>query len=204
MPSHPPIPPLLLPYIDQPPLSLALLTSTLGATTSWLILRFIHAFLKKSRHGDINVTGQIPDGERRVVLVSWLRDANFWKEGGRKLGINSQRMHVVDALFRDLALESDGLSRVEARILKAVNDTQEIGKEDAKVLLILDGLDFLLAATSCSVLSIMDTIGELQEVCSTEKYHFESSILTLQLALRYYRCHLLCGPCFNAISNHTP
>ena len=165
MPSHPPIPPLLSPYTNQTPSSLTLLTSTLGASTTWLVLRFIYAFLQHPRHRDSNATRKIPDSEGRVVLVSWLRDANFWKEGARKLGINSQRVHIIDVVTQDLVLEPDGLSKVEQRILKAVNDAQEASKGGGRVLLVLDGLDFLLAATSCLVLSIMDTIGELQEVC---------------------------------------
>ena len=33
-----------------------------------------------------------------------------------------------------------------------------------KVVLVLDGLDFLLAATGCEVLGVLDMIGELREV----------------------------------------
>ena len=166
MPSHPPIPPLLSPYTNPPPSSLTLLTSTLGASTTWLVLRFIHTFLNYPRSGDDIVSVNNPDGEGRVVLVSWLRDANLWKEWARKLGINSQRVHIIDTVTKDLILESDGLSKLEERILEVVNDAQEAGKGSGRILLVLDGLDFLLAATSCFVPSIMDTIGGLQEVCS--------------------------------------
>ena len=81
MPSQPPIPPLLAPYLaPTPSSSLTLLTSTLGATSNWLVLRFIHAALKDYGRG-----GGDGRQETRIVLVSWLRDANFWREGGRKL-----------------------------------------------------------------------------------------------------------------------
>jgi len=85
MPLQPPIPPLLSPDLSGPPSgSLTLLTSTLGASTNWLVLRFVYATLK-SLENDRERGQRSNAGEARVVLVSWLRDANFWREGGRKL-----------------------------------------------------------------------------------------------------------------------
>lgn len=162
MPSHPPIPPLLFQYIsDLPSGSLALLTSTLGATTNWLLLRFIHAALKNSSHDGPNLVSE----NTRVVLASWLRDANFWKDGGRKLGINSQKVQLIDALSNGLGLGADGLMEVEKEIVKAVESAKEAMKGEGRVLLVLDGLDFLIAATACPVLDAIDTVGELREVC---------------------------------------
>ena len=88
MPSQPPIPPLLSASLSSLPCtSLTLLTSTLGATTSWLIVRFVCAALKGNDHRvshDVNGShGHSYD--QRVVLVSWLRDEAWWKESGRKL-----------------------------------------------------------------------------------------------------------------------
>ena len=86
--SQPPIPPLLsLNLSNLPHTSLTLLTSTLGATTNWLVLRFICAALKSSGHGiahDIPNTLEKHYGQG-IVLVSWLRDGTWWKESGRKL-----------------------------------------------------------------------------------------------------------------------
>ena len=88
MPSQPPIPPLLSPtFSNLPYTSLTLLTSTLGATTNWLIVRFICAALR-SRGSEIG--HDIPSAQggfygQRVVLVSWLRDGAWWRESGRKL-----------------------------------------------------------------------------------------------------------------------
>ena len=88
MPLRPPIPPLLSPNLSNLPYtSLTLLTWTLGATTNWLVLRFIYAALKSSGYGiayDIPSTPEKHHGQR-IVLVSWLRDGTWWKESGRKL-----------------------------------------------------------------------------------------------------------------------
>ena len=88
MPSQPPIPPLLSPDLSSLPYSsLTLLTSTLGATTSWLLLRFIYTALKSKGDGTGRDIHSIQDSphKQRVVLVSWLRDGGWWREGGRKL-----------------------------------------------------------------------------------------------------------------------
>ena len=96
MPLQPPIPPLLSSNLSNLPYtSLILLTSTLGATTNWLVLRFICAALKSSDYGiayDIASTPQKHHGQR-IVLVSWLRDAAWWKESGRKL-VSRPRIYV--------------------------------------------------------------------------------------------------------------
>ena len=85
MPSQPPIPPLLSPYLSIAPFaSLTLLTSTLGASTNWLVLRFIYSALKDTIYEKDGSTKEHTE-DTMVVLVSWLRDGNFWKEGGRKL-----------------------------------------------------------------------------------------------------------------------
>ena len=162
MPSHPPIPPLLSHYIsDFPSGSLALLTSTLGAATNWLVLRFIHAALRNPGHDGPNIVS----GNTRVVLVSWLRDVNFWKDGGRKLGINFQRLQIVDALGNGLGLGVEGLAGVEKEILKVVETADKAMKGEGRVLLVLEGLDFLLAATACPALDVIDMVGELRVVC---------------------------------------
>lgn len=163
MPSHPPIPPLLHQYISAIPSgSLILLTSTLGATTNWLLLRFIHAALKKPSHDQLNVVSE----NTRVVLVTWLRDANFWRDGGRKLGINSEKLQVIDALSNRLGLGAGGLVETEKEIMNAVGSVKEAMDGEGRAMLVLDGLDFLIAATACPVLDIIDMVGELREVCT--------------------------------------
>lgn len=79
MPPSSRIPPLLQPYIHLPhEESLILLTSTLGASANWLLIRFLCDALNTSSR---------PDGgeeEHNVVLVSWMREYEFWKSEARK------------------------------------------------------------------------------------------------------------------------
>jgi len=76
------IPPLLEPYLALPPeASLILLTNVLGASSNWLILRFLHRALIGS---DVLLETPRQD-EAKVVLVSFMRDLVFWKENSKRL-----------------------------------------------------------------------------------------------------------------------
>lgn len=195
MPSQPPIPPLLFSTLcNLPYTSLTLVTSTLGATTAWLVVRFICAALR-SRGSEIGhgmpTTGGGLDGQR-VVLVSWLRDGAWWRESGRKLvrgsilcldnwmfcghgerigadgcfhfqGINFGKVQLVDGLSSGLGLDAGGIADVEKAIMKAIERVESL-KDRSSVILVLDGLEFLLAATECEVLGMLEMIGELREV----------------------------------------
>ncbi|KAH7402737.1 hypothetical protein BKA66DRAFT_564637 [Pyrenochaeta sp. MPI-SDFR-AT-0127] len=78
MPPSTRIPPLLQPYIHLPQNdSLLLLTSTLGASASWLLIRFLCDALSNSPQ-DSEEEGH------NVVLVSWMREHEFWKQECRK------------------------------------------------------------------------------------------------------------------------
>lgn len=84
------IPPLLESYLSLPPeTSQIVLTGILGASTNWLVLRYLHSLLKpgttnhRAQHdGEGNPEEQ---GDVRVVLVSWMRDYAFWKDGAGRL-----------------------------------------------------------------------------------------------------------------------
>jgi elongator complex protein 6 len=76
------IPPLLEPYLALPPeASLILLTSVLGASSNWLVLRFLHSALQSQDASPDSTTPK----ETKVLLVSFMRDLAFWRENGRKL-----------------------------------------------------------------------------------------------------------------------
>lgn len=96
MPAH--LPPLLAPYLSLPrESSLLLLTSVLGASTNWLVLRYIYGILlgdgqaddvaSNRRRGEVSGEEARGDAEAgpKVVLVSFLRDLAFWRDGARKL-----------------------------------------------------------------------------------------------------------------------
>jgi len=79
------IPHLLSPYLALPSEnSLILLTSVLGASTNWLLLRYLQSFLRH-RSADVDGNGGAEKEGVKVLLVSFMRDWAFWKEGGRRL-----------------------------------------------------------------------------------------------------------------------
>jgi elongator complex protein 6 len=96
------IPHLLEAYLALPPeSSLILLTNVLGATTNWLVLRYLYSFLKASnkplQDGNENDGTQ----ETRVVLLSFLRDYAFWKEGAGRLVRITPRVSVMYEVVED-------------------------------------------------------------------------------------------------------
>jgi hypothetical protein len=77
------IPSALEPYLHLPPSrSLTILTSILGTSINWLVLRFLYISL---RAGGSQSVGRGNETDKKsedyqVVLVSFLRDWSFWKE----------------------------------------------------------------------------------------------------------------------------
>lgn len=77
------IPPLLEPYLSLPADSaLVLATSVLGASSNWLVLRYLYTYLRGATTDDAEGGEAEPLG---VVLVSFMRDGAFWREGASKL-----------------------------------------------------------------------------------------------------------------------
>ncbi len=56
--------------------------------------------------------------------------------------------------------------------MKAVEGPKEAMNGEGRVLLVLDGLDFLIAATACPVLDIIDMVGEIREVWLSSIHQF--------------------------------
>ncbi|KAL6712314.1 hypothetical protein ACN47E_000191 [Coniothyrium glycines] len=101
MPPSTRIPHLLQPYLQLPlDDSLLLVTSTLGASANWLLIRFLCDAL--------NPTNDLGGGDvsRNVVLVSWMREYEFWRQEARKgTGLDLEKLRR-DARFSFV----DGLS----------------------------------------------------------------------------------------------
>ncbi|KAK3336963.1 hypothetical protein B0T19DRAFT_411120 [Cercophora scortea] len=91
-------PPLLEPYLAGLPdeAALVVLTGILGASTNWLVLRYLHSFLKQALGGDEDEDDETTtaEDEPSVLLVSFLRDYTFWKDSASRLGLD------LDALAR--------------------------------------------------------------------------------------------------------
>ncbi|PLB39246.1 uncharacterized protein BDW47DRAFT_14034 [Aspergillus candidus] len=94
MPTQPPLPPLLAPYVSAlPQSSLTLLSSVLGATGNWLILRYLYSALG-APVGDaaFGLHGSEGGRKRKVVLVSFLRGWEFWRSEAKRLGLDLARL----------------------------------------------------------------------------------------------------------------
>lgn len=90
------IPPLLEPYLALPPeASLILLTSVLGASSNWLVLRFLHSTLIRPEP----LSESPREDDAKLVLVSFMRDFAFWKENGRRLVGISSIFHLFTLLI---------------------------------------------------------------------------------------------------------
>lgn len=90
------IPPLLEPYLALPPeASLILLTSVLGAGSNWLVLRYLYSYLR----GPGSAADEAKGGTG-VVLVSFLRDGAFWRDGAARLVRSPPFSSHVDTLLR--------------------------------------------------------------------------------------------------------
>ncbi|TVY30346.1 Elongator complex protein [Lachnellula hyalina] len=148
------VPPLLEPYLALPPeASLILLTSVLGASTNWLVLRFLHSALASPG-----------DEDTKVVFVSFMRDLAFWKEGAKRLGLDLEKlaakkrfkfMDGLSGLFvpemqkavvgkaGEKVLSIPALEHLSGEILEAVRNLKGDG---GRILLVVDQLDLLLAA----------------------------------------------------------
>jgi elongator complex protein 6 len=125
------IPHLLEPYLSPLPqeATLVVLTSVLGASTNWLVLRQLHALLKSpsppssSGRSAATAAAQPENGEQgnknegevtAVLLLSFLRDLPFWKDNLSRLGIDLDaaarrgRFAFVDGLGGSGGLFSPG------------------------------------------------------------------------------------------------
>lgn len=127
------IPHLLEQYLALPPeAALILLTSVLGASSNWLVLRFLYAHLKlassspaeqaaaagyegSSTPADGRAGG---GGSVGVALVSFMRDGAFWRDGAGRMGLDLDamgrggRFAFVDGLTGLFSSEEEGNSVV--------------------------------------------------------------------------------------------
>ena len=93
-------------------------------------------------------------------------------------------MHLVDGLSSGLGLGAGGMDDVETAILEAIGSKEDTDG-GGNVVLVLDGLDFLLAATGCEVLGVLDMVGELREVGFLSLSLSLSLCLELQAPMRF-------------------
>ena len=112
MPPSTRIPALLQPYVQLPHDSILLLTSTLGASANWLLIRFLCNELSTQDGGD--------EGHN-VVLVSWMREYDFWKQEARKgaaLDLDKLRSEGRFAFVDGLGAGGNATNSTEERPLR--------------------------------------------------------------------------------------
>ncbi|KAI9370735.1 hypothetical protein BJX61DRAFT_75268 [Aspergillus egyptiacus] len=87
MPSQPPLPHLLVPYLSCPQSSLTVVSSVLGATGNWLVLRFLYAALAALPASGVGheISGVEAGRKRKVAFVSFLRGWEFWRSEAKRL-----------------------------------------------------------------------------------------------------------------------
>lgn len=79
------IPPLLEQHLALPrEASLTILANTLGASSNWLVLRYLHSILLQPGRGADAGVGETEAGPG-VVFLSFMRDLAFWREGASRL-----------------------------------------------------------------------------------------------------------------------
>ncbi|KAF5023495.1 hypothetical protein F66182_4446 [Fusarium sp. NRRL 66182] len=178
------IPHLLEPYLTLPSdASLSLVTSVLGASSNWLVLRHVYSYLRGSTDGDERTK------DTGVVLVSFMRNGTFWQEGSSKLGLDldalnrAGRFTFVDGLTglygndkpatpgarKERVLRSTNIADVKKEIEGAIGDLRASRK-----VLIVDQLDVLLAVTDESTTSLT-----LQNLVLGLRNLVHSTLLTL-------------------------
>src|SRR5437868_5230618 len=116
------VPPLLTPYVGlPPPSSLVLLTSVLGASTNWLVLRFMHTALTSASPSTSPSSEQ--EGEFAILLVSFLRDLTFWAENSRKVGLDLVKEAKAGRWrFLDFLTRERGVNEVREDVEAAARD----------------------------------------------------------------------------------
>lgn len=100
------IPQHLQPYVcSRQKHDLTLLTGILGASTNWLLIRYLCSALERSRGSksrplserdveNVEKTDLAADEDTAVVLVSWMRDFEFWRAETRR-SVASKIMNCV-------------------------------------------------------------------------------------------------------------
>ncbi|KAH9888637.1 hypothetical protein F4778DRAFT_785842 [Xylariomycetidae sp. FL2044] len=197
------IPPLLEPYLRLPPeTSLLLLSGVLGSTANWLLHRCLYSLLADTPTAtttpDASVADLADTCHVRVVLVSFLRDYAFWRDGLGRLGLDLDaaakrgRFVFLDALtglfyaapshraYRSTGdqpwhrtLPAATLSALRKELEDAVAQTKYTIPA-SKTVLIMDQPDLLLAASAgeISSLTLRDTLLDMRE-------QVHSSIITV-------------------------
>lgn len=128
------------------------------------------------------------------VIFLYLVATYLTERSNRTQGFNlldHGKITFIDALQSGLGLRKNGIREVEDMLLKKI---KEIETSNNGILLVLDGIDFLLSATEARLDEVLGMIWELREVCHQSLYwsiYTTSSTLMGSLARPYkYSLHV--------------
>ncbi|KAK8023989.1 hypothetical protein PG993_012055 [Apiospora rasikravindrae] len=195
-------PPLLEPYLGLPPeASLIVLTGVLGASTNWLVQRYLCRFLATTSSADRNAQRTAVGGGRRLLPPTtaippascW--DYAFWKEGAGRIGVDLDasskkgKFVFVDGLSRLFSggtapgaspvdaggkvLSNSTLPELRKQLTEAITQLRQ-QSQGSKIVLILDSPDLLLAAAGKAMAG-----AALQDLLLDIREEVHSSIVTL-------------------------
>ncbi|KAM0289241.1 hypothetical protein ACHAO9_006198 [Fusarium lateritium] len=151
------IPHLLEPFLTLPSEgSLSLVTSVLGASSNWLVLRHVYSYLRGTADGDESAK------DTGVVLVSFMRDDGL-------TGLYSDATPQAPGARKERFLRSTSPADIKKEIEGALGDLRASRK-----VLIIDQLDTLLAVTDESTTSLT-----LQNLVLGLRSLVHSTVLTL-------------------------
>ncbi|KAI0008666.1 hypothetical protein F4779DRAFT_427292 [Xylariaceae sp. FL0662B] len=180
------IPPLLESYFRLPPeTSLILISGVLGSTTNWLVQRYLYSLLSSRKEDGFELAHA---SGSNVILVSFLRDYAFWKDGVGRLGLDLDvlsskgKFVFVDGLtglFRTSsgphsrppvapnpgrrALSAATLQNLRKELDDAVAQSQSLNSGQ-RTALIVDQPDLLLAASGdVSTQGLRDVLLDVRE-----------------------------------------
>ncbi|QUC20130.1 uncharacterized protein UV8b_04371 [Ustilaginoidea virens] len=182
------IPPLLEPYLRLPPeAALVVLTSVLGCSANWLVLRWAYGLLSGRQQSGRQQKGQAADdgegdGDAAVVLCSFLQDGAFWREGLSSLGLDldnlqaAKRFSFVDGLTGLYAPDPDpepatGAGRHHVLLSSTVDHVArtleaaiaEVSGGGRRVVLVMDHMDAWLATADESASDVAAMLAALRE-----------------------------------------
>lgn len=218
-------PPLLEPYLGLPPeASLIVLTGVLGASTNWLVQRYLCRFLattaadrnaQRTAVGEEGDSSNPDDGDSAsVVLVSFLRDYAFWKEGAGRIGVDLDasskkgKFVFVDGLSKLFSggpsahgvsspadasgkvLSNSTLHELRKQLAEAVTQLRQ-QSQSSKIVLILDSPDLLLAATGKTMTgaALQDLLLDIREVSARRLMACRTSInRTILIGSSFVNC----------------
>lgn len=144
-----------------------LLTHTQGTSPSW----FINILVENGLFGTCFINHEkssvkIPKSD--VILISVLQDLKFYERDLKKNGIEVQNLtqfHFIDCftdLFSKLNDDSSSIDKFFQNIFKQIEQIKS-----AKKIIIIEGIEFLLSATSLSSIKLLNYINKFHKLSSS-------------------------------------